>query len=327
MKKPFLICLTPVKNEAWILHAFLKATSLWADYIIIADQMSTDGSREIALSYPKVILIDNDNQEFNEVERQKMLIDKAREIKGDKILFGLDADEIFTSNFKETEDWQKILYSNPGDVFWFHWANVCSNQKGYWSPKVFYPCMFHDDDKEPHGNYVRNIHSMRIPYPIEEKQMSYVEDFKVLHLAYLFPQRVESKLRFYKFVDFEMNKRSSVSLSRNYKNSGITEDILPLPNNWTYCNINNNSDLFSLVDLQTKRFWFDEYIVERIKSIGVCLFKKLDIWDKSFLKEYDLKDPRSGCMKLIHFYLKKTEKHTSNNLIKLTDKILKNTGL
>ena len=78
MKKPFLICLTPVKNEAWILHAFLKATSLWADYIIIADQMSTDGSREIALSYPKVILIDNDNQEFNEVERQKMLIDKAR---------------------------------------------------------------------------------------------------------------------------------------------------------------------------------------------------------------------------------------------------------
>ena len=41
--KPLLIDLTPVFNEAWVLPAFLKATSLWADYIIIADQMSTDG--------------------------------------------------------------------------------------------------------------------------------------------------------------------------------------------------------------------------------------------------------------------------------------------
>ena len=47
MEKPLLVVLTPVFNEAWILPAFLKATSLWADYIIIADQMSTDGSREI----------------------------------------------------------------------------------------------------------------------------------------------------------------------------------------------------------------------------------------------------------------------------------------
>ena len=35
-----IICLTPVKNEGWILERFLKCTSLWADYIIIADQSS-----------------------------------------------------------------------------------------------------------------------------------------------------------------------------------------------------------------------------------------------------------------------------------------------
>jgi glycosyltransferase involved in cell wall biosynthesis len=46
--KPTIICLTPVKNEAWLLDRFLQATSLWADFIIIADQMSTDGSQEIA---------------------------------------------------------------------------------------------------------------------------------------------------------------------------------------------------------------------------------------------------------------------------------------
>ena len=54
------------------------------------------------MQYPKVILIDNDNPDFNEADRQKLLIDRARQIDGDKILFGLDADEIFTANFRIT---------------------------------------------------------------------------------------------------------------------------------------------------------------------------------------------------------------------------------
>lgn len=54
-----MIVLTPVFNEAWILPAFLIAMSLWADYIIIADQMSTDGSREIYKEFEKVIVINN----------------------------------------------------------------------------------------------------------------------------------------------------------------------------------------------------------------------------------------------------------------------------
>ena len=64
--KPLLICLTPVYNEAWILPAFLKATSLWADYIIIADQMSTDGSRDIYKDYDKVIMVDNPRKEMHQ---------------------------------------------------------------------------------------------------------------------------------------------------------------------------------------------------------------------------------------------------------------------
>ena len=35
MSKPLLICMTPVRNEAWVLNAFLKATSLLADYVLI----------------------------------------------------------------------------------------------------------------------------------------------------------------------------------------------------------------------------------------------------------------------------------------------------
>ena len=182
---PIHIVMTPVRNEAWVLKAFLESTSSWADYIIIADQMSTDGSREIAMQYEKVILIDNKNPDFNEAERQSMLVAKAREVAGgrDTLLWGLDADEILTANFLETEDWKRIIHSVPGDVFWFKWVEICPDKKHYWiSPSTYYPWLFHDDGKEPHGNYVRNMHSMRIPYPIEERQMYYVDDFRVLHL-------------------------------------------------------------------------------------------------------------------------------------------------
>ena len=53
LEKPKLIVITPVKNESWILEKFLTFTSLWADYIIIADQNSTDNSIEDFINWYK----------------------------------------------------------------------------------------------------------------------------------------------------------------------------------------------------------------------------------------------------------------------------------
>ena len=85
--EPLKVVLTPVRNEAWVLRAFLEATSLWADYIIIADQMSTDGSREIAKEYPKVILIDNNRKEMHMAATRRLLFEEAKKIEGEKLLF------------------------------------------------------------------------------------------------------------------------------------------------------------------------------------------------------------------------------------------------
>ena len=65
---PKIICLTPVRNESWILEKFLKCASLWADIIIIADQESDDGSREIAKNFEKVKLVDNKSGYFSEAK-------------------------------------------------------------------------------------------------------------------------------------------------------------------------------------------------------------------------------------------------------------------
>lgn len=315
--------MTPVRNEAWVLHAFLKATSLWADYIIIADQGSTDGSREIALLYPKVILIENKDPNFNEAERQQLLISRAREIEGDKILFGLDADEIFSANFKETNDWQKILNSKPGDVFWFKWAEICPDLETYWeSDKTYFPWMFHDDGIEPHGNYTRNMHSMRIPYPIEEKQMYYVKDFRVLHLAYINQSRVAAKLRFYKFVDLTLNGRNIVTLSRSY-NKIKKEKIYHLDTKYVYSLDENGFTLFDQVNMTSNRFWFDDYVYERIKNENDKRIHKLDIWEKEFVDTFELIDQRSFLIKLLHTYLRATNKYQDHILIRIIDKILK----
>ena len=318
--------MTPVRNEAWVLKAFLEATSLWADYIIVADQMSTDGSREIAKSYEKVILIDNKNPEFNESERQAMLIAKAREVAAgrDTLLWGLDADEILSANFSDTEDWKHILNSVPGDVFWFKWAEICPNQKEYWlSPSVYYPWLFHDDGKEKHGNYVRNMHSMRIPYPKEEKQMYYVDDFRVLHLAYLNQHRVASKRRFYQFVDWELNKRPSIVLSKAYTQTKENEQVLSLPDSFLYHNEKDGFDLLDLVDTKVSKCYMDDYIVERFSRHPMKELRKLNIWDDVFLQSYGLKDPRRLIDKLMHAYFNKTVVKSDTLIVNIIDGLLK----
>ena len=323
-KHPLIIVMTPVRNEAWCLKAFLDSTSRWADFIVIADQISTDGSREIAQKYEKVVLIDNKNPDFNEAERQAMLVAKAREIaRGrDTILFGLDADEIFETGFEETEDWQKICLSAPGDVFWFKWAEICPDRKHYWlSPTTYYPWMFHDDGKEPHGNYVRNMHSMRIPYPIEEQQMYHVDGFRVLHLAYLNPHRVAAKRRFYCFVDWEMNDRRAVQLYRTYTQTKSEENVMDLDERMVVGDRGKN--VLEDVDTTSTECWFDEYVAERLGRHSVKELRKLPIWDEEFCSGYCIKDPRRPVDRIIHRYLRQTQLKKKRFIIRAIDKLLK----
>src|SRR4051812_45117660 len=115
--RPQVVCLTPVKDEAWILERFLAAASVWADHIVVADQGSTDGSRTIAARFEKVKLVENKSEGYDEGARQRLLLETARAVvPGPRVLIALDADEALTAGATASPEWRRILESAPGTV-------------------------------------------------------------------------------------------------------------------------------------------------------------------------------------------------------------------
>src|SRR5256885_2197185 len=117
------ICLTPMRNEAWIVKQFLAASSLWATHIVVADQSSTDGTLQHLQNKPGVELVINDSPVFDEAYRQKILLQRARQIAGRRILIGLDADEALSSNLLASKQWAQLCDVEPGTVLRFRWVN------------------------------------------------------------------------------------------------------------------------------------------------------------------------------------------------------------
>jgi hypothetical protein len=325
--KPIIICLTPVRNEAWCLDVFLQCTSLWADHIIIADQNSTDGSREIAIKYSKVTLIEYNSNFYCENERQKLLINESRKIEGDKILVALDADEVFTANFINTNDWHRILHSKPGEVFGIQWANIWYDKEHYFSSKFYFPWVFHDDGITEHKKYVKWIHSMRIPFP-ENADSGYfkITEFKVLHFAWLDKNRFNSKNRYYQcLVCLNDSKEHFISLFRSYHLKN--EKRKSIPQEWLQNYKNQKLDILQKLNISISKYWYDNEVIDFFDKYGFPRFKYLDIWDKYWIEamkdQIDIDDPRNSFIQLIHFYLRASQKISNSFPIKVIDKILK----
>lgn len=211
--KPKLIILTPVKNEAAILERFLSVTSLVADHILIADQYSTDATRDICLRYDKVTLIQNSSENYCEAERQILLIATARKLwPGPKILMGLDADEIIAANALETEDWNRMFAADPGTILLFErpdllpdlvtWVRCPSNPK---------PLGFVDDGLSIHKP--SQIHSHRVPQPENGKRLV-LDKIKVMHYG---PARKRLQLAKSRFYAIQENLKATNPLRRRRK--------------------------------------------------------------------------------------------------------------
>lgn len=324
MSKPVLIVLTPVLNEAWILPAFLEATSLWADYIIIADQMSTDGSRGLYKQFPKVIVVDNPRKEMHQAATRRLLFEEAKKIAGDKILFAMDADEFLSGDFIRTNGWKTIMNSEPGDVFEFRWMNLSPDATKYstWQP---YYWAAHMDEDLLNGEFPDNfIHEWRLPWPKHVGHEYIINDISFIHFARVNANRQRNKERFYQVSQSaSMERYSGISFYRMY-HPVTAEELFDVPKDAYAYYQQHNVDISALIDLSDEGLHYTESVLRKFREKDVSYFQKLYVWDESFISYVGMEDPRRWIDKLVHWYLHKTNKWSKTIIIRAIDYILKN---
>lgn len=296
-----IICLTPVKNEDWILENFLRSTSIWADHIIIADQNSIDNTKQIATGYEKVIYVENNESQYDELSRQELLLKEARKISGKKLLIALDADEFFTNIDTNSPSWQTMLNAKEGTVFSFNWLHISPDFSRIKKSNFDFPWGafgFMDDEKEQHKG--RNIHSPRLPIPNECLNIC-IKDNWVIHFNLVSEERLKSKNRWYMAHETINNLRSNPIFQNQYYNYdnffSESEHFSPeifksyLQNNIDLYSIRKHKINFECQDTSNKwksidhhwrtieYYWWDYEVLKLIEEHGAKKFKYIDIWD------------------------------------------------
>lgn len=310
--RPSIICLTPVRNEAWILERFLRCAERWADHIIVADQDSRDGSRQIAERHPKVRLIRNPGVIVEESSRQALLLDAAREIPGPRLLLALDADEMLSANYATSPEWPTLLAAAPGTQICLERGDLypfCQDIGVFHAPWLF---GFMDDGRPHQGRF---MHSPRVPQD-EHGPKLFLSDIKVLHYQYTDWSRMKAKHRLYEVTESLRDpRRGAISIYRQYHHMDAPNPWrAPIPREWFEDYERAGIDMTSsTID---GRYTFDADTLTHLQKHGPRRFAHLAIWDVDWValaKVHGFEtperyaDPRTAWEKRVHAWLAATQ--------------------
>lgn len=326
--QPVLICVTPIKNEAWILERFLLCSSLWADHIIVADQSSDDNSREIACGFPKVTLIHNTSRCYDEGARQKLLLEAARRIPGRRIIIALDADEMLTANWTVSLEWAQVREAAPGTILTFKWVNVLPGFAQGWLQDDL-SLGFVDDDSEHNGGM---IHSTRIPVPTDAPHLN-LDDIKVLHYQFTDWERMKSKQRWYQCWErLNHPSKHAITVYRQYHHMDCIppESRCSLQPEWTDGYVNAGINMTSVH--QEESYRWDKDVAGWLVEHGPSLFRRCDIWEIDWNERchrfgltptQPITDPRSAFEKHVHQWLAQTQGRSLDKSIRARQRLLR----
>ena len=332
-ERPLIVCLTPVKDEAWILPRFLRCAASWADYVIVADQGSIDGSRAIVQNCAKAKLINNPLDRYDEGARQRLLVDAARSMPnaGKLTMIALDADEALSANWRNSPEWDKLIGAAPGTVLAFQWVNLLPGCIRGWLSDEPIPFGFVDDGTLHQGE---SIHSQRLPTPEGAPWMVF-EDIKVLHYQYTDWARMKSKQRWYQCWERINNpEKRAVTIFRQYHHMDAAKHrAVEIDPAWLEECEGDGSTMLE-ADSASHYRWDDD-VLALLSARGVGPFRKLNIWDVdwangsilgSSTSSMGLEDPRSWFDKLIHKWLQRTQSHSHRMDVRIVQKLLQLIG-
>lgn len=193
-----IVVVTPVRNEEWILERFLAVTSHFADHIVVADQGSTDRSREICGRFSKVMLVENLSPDYDEGARQSLLLASARKrTPGPRLILALDADEILAADGADPSAWEQLRTAPDGTAFQFEKPDLLPGLRFCRRGPCNFPLGFADDGTAANG---KTIHSPRIPLRPGQAIVA-VPKVKFLHFALVRSHEYRARQRYYAAIE------------------------------------------------------------------------------------------------------------------------------
>ena len=331
--EPQIICLTPCKDEAWFIDTFLAAASCWADHIVVGDQMSTDGMREIVRRYPKAILVDNHGIGYDEGERHRVVFERARQIPGQKILLAIDADEVLSANWMESEEWKQLRSLPAGTAIYGEWVNLDPGFKTGWPLGGPFIVGYVDDGLI--GFSPGKFHVSRLLPPPHAPRFD-LREIRLLHYQYTDPRRSRSKARNYQVQEWLTKPERPIRLYRRLRprESVKPTDVIPLKDEWFSGYAKSGIDIRKM-NIDGKYRW-DRLVLDALVQHGPAHFRKLDIWDMNWedaareqgvaIPAGGLADPRSRLDKWILRFLRLTQPYMGNPLVRACQQLLRPLG-
>jgi glycosyltransferase involved in cell wall biosynthesis len=300
--KTTIICIIPVKNESWILQETIAGAFMWADHVIIGDNGSTDDSVKIARDAGCQVI--DLGVAFDEWQRRARLIAAARQIPGRRLIFSMDADELLSANWFGSPEWLMMLEAAPGTQYVSDWVEFLPGLAQASIGRYPVTLAFVDDDS-PY-NDVSFIHSPRIPATSGPVVM--LKEIKLLHCIAIDPQRMMSKHRWYKCVEFIQHGLRPWEICVCYQDTNLrTYDspLVPVDPAWT--KPYHWLDKYRSRDMRDLVYWWDEELLNYFDRYGVGKFRKLNIWNVDWTSLSEklgrpsrYQDPRSAFEIIIH---------------------------
>lgn len=274
-----VIALLPVKNEAWILPAYLSSVSQIADEIIALDDNSEDNTREILLNANVKVetFHSNSGERHSMSELRNKLLELGRANGGTHFIW-LDADEAFTANF--LKNGRELLERlQPGQKLSMQWLALWKTVDKFRDDQSVWSNNFKDFIVCDHPSYVfeeRFLSEGRTQGPNTEETLVKLplEEGAVLHFQFVPWQKFQLKQAWYRCLELINAPNTAETINATY---AITLDdpkvaLRQIPIEWT-----ENLQIDPMIT-GTPASWHLNEILKLFNKHGIEFFEPLQIW-------------------------------------------------
>ena len=275
-----------VKNEAWVIEHTLASLSGFCDVILVNDQQSTDGTRDIAARFPKAVWIESPESKVCEQARWQ-LWDVARDYDGTNLVWCTDADELVSPRLVRRfldERRAELAGGTVIDTLYCHFWNSPERYRtglgGAYAPHLK-PVAIVDDRR---ANYDRSralpLHEERVPIAAGARRLK-AEHVPVMHLQWLLPNRSQMRQAWYRCREWIHGGRSAAAINEFYSITlpSLYVQTAPIPQAW----LEGVTLPGTAGDAQPS--WHEADILRWFDERGVAFFEPIEIWEVPRLRQ------------------------------------------